>query len=1319
MGCASSKPSHEGSGANDHGEQWQKGSRGPTTPIPKLTPGQSAAAATAEDMNQAGTPTTSDASTYSHSSQLSTWDLRTMQGPITTSTGSSKNPIAAAAGGGCGTKDSQVPAANPPLQSAAVAPLSPSLSSLQISLPSFSQRMRSPSILGTPALDTPLAPAPAAPTERLTVTKIGGCTLVNQYLVVQYLGRGTSGKVYLCIDVLDRRLYAVKIVRKTPKEEEEEEEEVDDGGEKTSEDASGTAVSTDNSAVHEQNEEEKADEPLSSPQVPSNTSAKEEEDKFAAKALKLKQKAALRHSKIASSFSATKGQPSSSKNKKIKRKKSLRDPLIDLRQEVDILHRVGGNHPNVVTLREIVDDSTSNKMLIVMEYCEGGPVMTRAGLERGRRIPECVARPYFRDMIAALGHLHKNRIIHGDLKPENALMSANGRIALSDFGCSKILPPESADSNLKNDVLDRCNGTPAFLAPEMMTPGAKFRGRPADVYSLGTCLFTFIFGRIPFTADSVCELFKIVKTQELTFPDIPADASTEVKTLLRGLLEKDPKKRITLEKAAAHEWTTDKGRLPPVGLLGEGNTKNFNWSNTNSNFSTPDSTPVPNSNLALEDPHLLDGDASLAGLLTTAGVEIQTFLPGQVLVRQGDRSTCIMYILQGEVDVLYRPSEEVMKGVQQVNASTREKEGKKDRKGDDGKNHKVQKIEKSGGGAIISKLWSPSSRLKRAARSTPTPSSTPTTTPAAIPSLDLQRASTTTSNCTRAASTLRPEMMLDAPGVPGTATPRTTTTGASLSSRKPSGGVISPRERSLLLGLGTTPEPSPRVPIHSTATSTGALSSSFQLHQGIGSGFGAGGGGGGGSSFSIDSAVTTPAITPLPSARGSEGGLPQISAAAAGGEGEIQKEREATPFSNPLLGPAGIGPSINNDNEHVNQTCSTPTPAPVLSPLSPSHPPAEEEGANLAAYPLQLTSNDMAESGDLDSSEDNTSGLELSLVKSTAGTAGGAPSPPSRGLNPSLPSSTPIPTISEEEESMHIATYVYPSTSQIDGGGHGGDGDVDNDPSRSSTGLVRPDSGASWAPQAHFPHHVSDQLEKETLIAFDTEVSGINENVNDYTYGVEVDDGTAVGIDACSSTSIPCALAEAAEEAVNFIKTLYRDTHSYTSNNNNNNRAGDGYFGKGDKGGDGSSISSSSDGEFLLAVRCAGDFIGETALIGGSSVRRSCSVRASIPRTGAIGATTTPSQNEIHGIDTTSEIHKNNAVGNDATNTGVQVAVIPYSTAKEYLRTHPLAKQRLAEMVWSRQSETIVLEGLLRLAAISKELHEEAKMQVEKSIENI
>ena len=73
-----------------------------------------------------------------------------------------------------------------------------------------------------------------------------------------------------------------------------------------------------------------------------------------------------------------------------------------------------------------------------------------------------------RDTLQALDYLHYHKVVHGDLKPENVLMSARGNVTLSDFGCSKVIISG-------NEYLERCNGTPAFLAPEMMRPHSRYR----------------------------------------------------------------------------------------------------------------------------------------------------------------------------------------------------------------------------------------------------------------------------------------------------------------------------------------------------------------------------------------------------------------------------------------------------------------------------------------------------------------------------------------------------------------------------------------------------------------------------------------------------------------------------------------------------------------------------------------------------------------------------------------------------------------------------------------------------------------------------
>ncbi|CAD7704676.1 unnamed protein product [Ostreobium quekettii] len=363
-------------------------------------------------------------------------------------------------------------------------------------------------------------------TPLLRIEKVKGCMFVNQYLVVKYLGRGACGKVFLCLNVQDSRLYAMKAVRKSDLQ--------------------------------------------------------------------------------------------TSRNQAQKR-----NPMEDLKREIMIMKKM--KHPNIVTLTEVIDDPSGSKLLLVMEYMEGGPVMTRESLERCERLPEELVARYFKDMVRALDYLHSQRVVHGDLKPENVLVSAHGEVKLSDFGCSKVIVSG-------NEYLERCNGTPAFLAPEMMKPNSRYRGRPTDIYAMGACLYTLVFGRIPFTAPNLYQLFQVVQNENVSFPE-NVHVSDSLKDLLNRLLTKNPKERITLLEVRHHPWVTGNGRYPLP-----------RW--------TPHSDPYANAAQENNAHKVRDFVAKLA----KQSVRERTFEESEILLRQGDTGSFMLYIINGKVEVLLKCS---------------------------------------------------------------------------------------------------------------------------------------------------------------------------------------------------------------------------------------------------------------------------------------------------------------------------------------------------------------------------------------------------------------------------------------------------------------------------------------------------------------------------------------------------------------------------------------------------------------------------------------------------------------------------------------
>ena len=538
-------------------------------------------------------------------------------------------------------------------------------------------------------------------TRRLRVVKAAGCTFVNQYLIVQYLGRGASGRVFLAMDVHSNRLVAVKIVRKPSKRN------------PTSGLSRRPSLRVAAAKVASFKFKQKASASGEKHVVSDIKSSSEVAKSPLWRGAEPSTVSVAAHSPGPSDN----GVKFSDKKMELKRPGKPRDLLTDLWQEIMVM-RETGSHPNIVGLIEVVDDPQSQKMLIVMEYCDGGPVMTRAGMERRRQVPEHVARLYFRDMVAGLRHLHANKIIHGDLKPENALMTSAGRVVLSDFGCSKAFgrkmdhgfhggsqhdvndgtPPvdsmitlegsekrtalnitptterfgrisrdESRDgheeidspdhcSKIKQgrenvsedeDLIGRCNGTPAFLAPEMLRPGTRFRGTMADVYALGACLFCFIYGRIPFHASTVSELFKLVLSTELSFPKTP-DVSAGLKALLASMLCKDPTQRVGLEYIANHPWTTDDGSLPPAGscccvhpLV---DLRAYDGSG-----------PCAVTECKGHD-NVREEVIELLANQNDSKTKTLTYGKGQIIAEQGDSSGMLYYIVEGLVGVTYRTS---------------------------------------------------------------------------------------------------------------------------------------------------------------------------------------------------------------------------------------------------------------------------------------------------------------------------------------------------------------------------------------------------------------------------------------------------------------------------------------------------------------------------------------------------------------------------------------------------------------------------------------------------------------------------------------
>ena len=192
-------------------------------------------------------------------------------------------------------------------------------------------------------------------------------------------------------------------------------------------------------------------------------------------------------------------------------------------------------------------------MCFVMELCSGGDLS--AYIRKRLHLKESHAKYFFNQIVRGLAALHRNRILHRDLKLENVMISASGEVKIGDFGVSKKM-------RHSEKCYDQA-GTPAYLAPELISPGG-YSGFKADMWSAGCLLYAMIVGCVPFIGASIDELHTRILNCEYNYQRQAgsvqskgngADRYSEgVKDLITKLLTKDPAKRLSAEEALQHPW---------------------------------------------------------------------------------------------------------------------------------------------------------------------------------------------------------------------------------------------------------------------------------------------------------------------------------------------------------------------------------------------------------------------------------------------------------------------------------------------------------------------------------------------------------------------------------------------------------------------------------------------------------------------------------------------------------------------------------------------------------------------------------------------
>ncbi|XP_063326013.1 serine/threonine-protein kinase BRSK2-like isoform X12 [Pelmatolapia mariae] len=220
----------------------------------------------------------------------------------------------------------------------------------------------------------------------------------------------------------------------------------------------------------------------------------------------------------------------------VNREKLSESVLMKVEREIAILKLI--EHPHVLKLHDVYENK--KYLYLVLEHVSGGELFDYL-VKKGRLTPK-EARKFFRQIISALDFCHSHSICHRDLKPENLLLDEKNNIRIADFGMASLQVGDS--------LLETSCGSPHYACPEVIR-GEKYDGRKADAWSCGVILFALLVGALPFDDDNLRNLLEKVKLGVFHMPHfIPPDCQN----LLRGMIEVDPIKRLTLEQIQKHTW---------------------------------------------------------------------------------------------------------------------------------------------------------------------------------------------------------------------------------------------------------------------------------------------------------------------------------------------------------------------------------------------------------------------------------------------------------------------------------------------------------------------------------------------------------------------------------------------------------------------------------------------------------------------------------------------------------------------------------------------------------------------------------------------
>lgn len=196
----------------------------------------------------------------------------------------------------------------------------------------------------------------------------------------------------------------------------------------------------------------------------------------------------------------------------------------------------GLSHPNVVNVYDVGDED--GMYYIVMELVEG--ITLKSFIERKGKLDVKEAVGIAIQIAQGMEAAHSNHIVHRDIKPQNIIISREGKVKVTDFGIAKAISSDTVTSNAMGSV--------HYLSPEQARGG--FSDEKSDIYSLGVTLYEMLTGRVPFIGENTVAV-ALCHLQEEAVPirDLEPSVPISLDRIVQKCMQKKPEYRYLTASA--------------------------------------------------------------------------------------------------------------------------------------------------------------------------------------------------------------------------------------------------------------------------------------------------------------------------------------------------------------------------------------------------------------------------------------------------------------------------------------------------------------------------------------------------------------------------------------------------------------------------------------------------------------------------------------------------------------------------------------------------------------------------------------------------